>query len=68
MVGKRQGLFFISKIEQDAFLTSKKGQGIILAFKKRQDACMTFKKRAGHRGLPKNAKHEHHMYMCIYYI
>ena len=34
MVGKRQGLFFISEKGQSAFLTSKKGQGAMLTFKK----------------------------------
>ena len=35
MVGKGQGLFFISEKGQVAFLNSKKGQGAILIFKKR---------------------------------
>ena len=54
MMGKGQGLFFISEKRQGAFLTSKKGQGAILTFKKGQDAFLTFKKRAG-RGALRNA-------------
>ena len=47
MLGKGQGLFFISEKGQSAFLTSKKGKGAILTFKKRQGIFFTFKKKAG---------------------
>ena len=53
MVGKEQGLIFISEKGQVAFLTSKKGQGAILIFKKRQRTFLTFKKRAGRGALRK---------------
>ena len=42
MVGKGQGLFFISEKGQGAFLTTKKGQDAILTFIKRQGTFLIF--------------------------
>ena len=58
MVGKEQGLFFISEKGQGAFLTSKKKQGAILTFKKGQGSFLTLKKRQGVAPSEKH-KHEH---------